>query len=232
MKGSSKLNIEEMKYYDTCVVKDPIAKASRKVGRAARNSSNNNKEDNNDNMKNKNKKNKNARTSISASQANGDGDVWIEKYFRNRQTGKMRIFFVSKNTGKKVVGEPPTGASRVMYLRQSVKRRNDGGFDGGGDRQEEKQEKGTNAVVSARSISPAAVGGDHGIMKKIMRRKEKAAPSSGVDNATKTTDGKKGNSRGRGLKAGGGDVGGERQRSFKLCWIGNQTIPTDKPPTQ
>jgi len=46
----------------------------------------------------------------------GDRDVWVEKRFQNSTTGKRRSFFCSKNTGRKVRDEPPTGASKVVYL--------------------------------------------------------------------------------------------------------------------
>lgn len=46
----------------------------------------------------------------------GDGDVWYEKIFVSKRTGKKRIFFVSLATGKKKSDEPPTGASKVLYL--------------------------------------------------------------------------------------------------------------------
>jgi len=49
-------------------------------------------------------------------QKEGDGDVWVEKTFQNSKTGKRRTFFCSKNTGRKVRDEPPTGASKVVYL--------------------------------------------------------------------------------------------------------------------
>ena len=54
------------------------------------------------------------------SQISGDGDVWVEKVFRNTKNGKLRNYFVSTNTGKKVRFEPPTGASQVVYLKDEV----------------------------------------------------------------------------------------------------------------
>jgi len=97
MKGASQLDAKEKKFYDTKVILDPNARASKKMSKA--------------------------RGSTPSSV--GDGDVWVEKIFRNRETGETRIFFVSKLTGKKVKFEPPTGASRVMYLRQAYKSENE-----------------------------------------------------------------------------------------------------------
>jgi len=96
MKGASQLDATEKKFYDIKVVLDPSARASKKMGRAGSN----------------------------APSPSGDGDVWIEKIFRHRETGDTKIFFVSKNTGTKVKLEPPTGASNVMYLRDSYKSQN------------------------------------------------------------------------------------------------------------
>ena len=45
----------------------------------------------------------------------GDGDIWVEKIFVSRRSGKQRIFFVSVATGRRVRDEPPTGASKVLY---------------------------------------------------------------------------------------------------------------------
>lgn len=50
----------------------------------------------------------------------GDKDVWLERVFRNRE-GETKIVFVSKLTGKAVEQEPPTGASRVIYLKESYR---------------------------------------------------------------------------------------------------------------
>lgn len=46
---------------------------------------------------------------------NGDGDIWVEKIFVSKRTGKRRTFFVSVATGRRVRDEPPTGASKVLY---------------------------------------------------------------------------------------------------------------------
>lgn len=46
----------------------------------------------------------------------GDGDIWVERQFRSKNSGKERIYFCSTNTGRKVRGEPPTGASKVIYM--------------------------------------------------------------------------------------------------------------------
>lgn len=93
MKGCSKLSIGEKKYYDTKVLNDSNAKASRKMRKAGINKTN----------------------------IIGDEDVWIEKIFQCDETGNTKTFFVSNRTGKKVEQEPPTGASRVIYLRESYR---------------------------------------------------------------------------------------------------------------
>jgi hypothetical protein len=56
--------------------------------------------------------------------ADGDRDVWVEKLYASTKTGKVKVYFVSKKTGKKIEGEPPSGASRVLYLKESYKERN------------------------------------------------------------------------------------------------------------
>lgn len=45
----------------------------------------------------------------------GDGDIWVEKVFVSKRTGKRRIFFVSVATGRRSRDEPPTGASKIIY---------------------------------------------------------------------------------------------------------------------
>jgi hypothetical protein len=45
----------------------------------------------------------------------GDGDIWVERIFVSKRTGKRKTFFVSVATGRKVRDEPPTGASKVLY---------------------------------------------------------------------------------------------------------------------
>eukprot|EP00555_Chaetoceros_dichaeta_P002427 CAMPEP_0198251682 /NCGR_PEP_ID=MMETSP1447-20131203/2440_1 /TAXON_ID=420782 /ORGANISM="Chaetoceros dichaeta, Strain CCMP1751" /LENGTH=149 /DNA_ID=CAMNT_0043936763 /DNA_START=182 /DNA_END=631 /DNA_ORIENTATION=+ len=93
MLGASYLKVNEKNLYDTKVVEDPLAKASKKTGGTM-------------------------------TSPKGDGEVWAEKIFRNK-AGETKIFFVSKQTGKKVEDEPPSGSSRVLYLRQSYKSRNE-----------------------------------------------------------------------------------------------------------
>jgi hypothetical protein len=92
MKGASALNVNEFHKYDTEVVSDSTATPSHKMNKATK--------DNIDEV--------------------GDGDVWIEKIFINNKTGKKAIFFVSRNTGMKIKGEPPSGASRVIFLKDSL----------------------------------------------------------------------------------------------------------------
>ena len=50
----------------------------------------------------------------------GDGDVWVEKLFRSKKSGKLRIYFVSMATGRRSRDEPPTGASRVIYAEDML----------------------------------------------------------------------------------------------------------------
>ena len=47
----------------------------------------------------------------------GDDDVWIEKRLVHKETGRARSFFFSKKTGRRVPDEPPSGASKVLYLK-------------------------------------------------------------------------------------------------------------------
>ena len=51
-----------------------------------------------------------------------DGDIWLETVFRNRKTDKKRIYFVSQKTGIRSRDEPPTGASSVVYLKNSARK--------------------------------------------------------------------------------------------------------------
>jgi len=95
MKGASQLDPRERKRYDTRLVADPSAKASKKMDKAG---------------------------GVVPSPS-GDGDIWVEKIFRHRETGETHVFFVSNLTGRRAKQEPPSGASRVMYLRQSYKKK-------------------------------------------------------------------------------------------------------------
>jgi len=51
----------------------------------------------------------------------GDNDCWREAVCRCNRTGEIRIFFISELTGRKVPDEPPTGASKVLYLRDVIR---------------------------------------------------------------------------------------------------------------
>ncbi len=61
-----------------------------------------------------------ARPSKRMSKANnrvyGDNDVWVEKILVNKKTRKERSFFYSIKTGERKADEPPTGASKVIYI--------------------------------------------------------------------------------------------------------------------
>ncbi len=91
IKGASILNVRQIAKYDVDVVKDPLATPSAKV----------------------------RKSNIRSLAQQGDGDIWVEMIFRHKETGKTKIMFVSKNTGRKVGGEPPSGASKVIYLKES-----------------------------------------------------------------------------------------------------------------
>jgi hypothetical protein len=55
------------------------------------------------------------RSNLNVDSSKGDGDIWVEKIFMSKRTGKRRIFFVSVATGRRVRDEPPTGASQIVY---------------------------------------------------------------------------------------------------------------------
>lgn len=46
----------------------------------------------------------------------GDGDVWYEIRCISRTTNRVRSYFVSTWTGERKKDEPPTNASKVIYL--------------------------------------------------------------------------------------------------------------------
>lgn len=54
---------------------------------------------------------------VSSKMISGDGDIWVEKLFQSTKTGKFVRMFESTNTGRRIKGEPPSGASKVVYLR-------------------------------------------------------------------------------------------------------------------
>eukprot|EP00551_Chaetoceros_affinis_P017697 CAMPEP_0203735436 /NCGR_PEP_ID=MMETSP0092-20131115/32278_1 /ASSEMBLY_ACC=CAM_ASM_001090 /TAXON_ID=426623 /ORGANISM="Chaetoceros affinis, Strain CCMP159" /LENGTH=363 /DNA_ID=CAMNT_0050619979 /DNA_START=166 /DNA_END=1257 /DNA_ORIENTATION=+ len=54
-----------------------------------------------------------------------DNDIWIEKIYMSKKTGKKRIYFVSVRTGERVRDEPPSGASQVLYAADLVHRKRD-----------------------------------------------------------------------------------------------------------
>jgi hypothetical protein len=90
MKGVSSLSLSDFHKYDTVEVEDPIASPSRKVAKA--------------NITND-------------AVIQGDGDVWVEKIFYTVKTKTPVSCFISKKTGERVRDEPPTGATRVIYLK-------------------------------------------------------------------------------------------------------------------
>ena len=54
-------------------------------------------------------------------ESTGDGDVWYEAIRKNVKSGKVTHFFISIRTGEKSIDEPPTGASKVVYLKKSIR---------------------------------------------------------------------------------------------------------------
>jgi hypothetical protein len=89
--------IGKKEIYDTEFLRDPMAKPSQTIKKAH----------------------------ICDSHVYGDGDCWYEGvyYSTKKQAGEHRIYFQSQKTGRKSLGEPPTGASKVLYLKWSVKER-------------------------------------------------------------------------------------------------------------
>mmetsp|Transcript_10078 Transcript_10078/g.11781 ORF Transcript_10078/g.11781 Transcript_10078/m.11781 type:complete len:228 (+) Transcript_10078:79-762(+) len=97
MKGCSKLDLIEKGNCDTRMVRDPEARPCTRMNKA---------------------------NFLRKIDIVGDKDVWVEKIYYNIENGNKKIFFVSKQTGKKVEQEPPTGASRVIYLKESYREKN------------------------------------------------------------------------------------------------------------
>jgi hypothetical protein len=56
------------------------------------------------------------KTRFGAGMVQSDGDVWVEKVLKHRDSGEMKSFFFSQNTGFYVPDEPPSGASNIVYL--------------------------------------------------------------------------------------------------------------------
>ena len=47
----------------------------------------------------------------------GDGVIWVEVLCKHQTTGKVKSYFKStKNPGKRVSDEPPTGGSHVVFF--------------------------------------------------------------------------------------------------------------------
>ncbi len=59
------------------------------------------------------------KNSAAAKSAVGDGDVWVETLCKHIKTGKIKSFFKSTKDPRRILPEPPTGASHVVFLRQS-----------------------------------------------------------------------------------------------------------------
>ena len=53
---------------------------------------------------------------ISSRLCRGDGDLWFEKECVNMKTGERMSFFYSAHTGRRVAHEPPSGATKVLYM--------------------------------------------------------------------------------------------------------------------
>jgi len=82
---------------------------------------------------------------ISTRVCRGDGDLWLEKECVHMVTGKHMSFFYSAHTGRRIAHEPPTGASRVLYMSSNSK------FVCGGCLELFQREK---DMYQARSVSP------------------------------------------------------------------------------
>jgi hypothetical protein len=97
MKGASALEFAELLKYDTNEVVDPNAAPSQKVKKSS------------------------LKCSIKSNAVTeGDGDVWVEKIRYTKNDRQPVTCFVSKATGKIVRNEPPTGASKVIFLKDST----------------------------------------------------------------------------------------------------------------
>jgi hypothetical protein len=59
-----------------------------------------------------------------------DGDVWIEKVYVSKKTGKKRTYFVSVKTGERFRDEPPSGAAHVLYAADLLHRRKENDHSG------------------------------------------------------------------------------------------------------
>ena len=94
LKGASTLNFDEFDQYDTSVVHDNECKSSEKVAKSGKEG---------------------------IIELEGDHDVWVEKILTSKKSGERKVYFISKKTGRRVASEPPTGATRVFYLRDSFK---------------------------------------------------------------------------------------------------------------
>ena len=84
------------RHHDLSHIHDPMAKRSQKIERTIR---------------------------LDRKVSAGDGDIWVEKICQSSKTGKLTNFFESTNTGKKVMQEPPTGASSVIFLKNDFVQR-------------------------------------------------------------------------------------------------------------
>ena len=79
------------KHHDVQQLNDPCGKQSKKMDRA----------------------------NMESIKTDGDGDVWVQKLIQSTRTGRLKLIFQSANTGKRVKNEPPSGASKVVYLNQA-----------------------------------------------------------------------------------------------------------------
>ena len=96
MKGASTLSFDEIQKYDLQCISDPIASPSAKVHKAQMGGN----------------------KTLPSGKITGDGEVWVEKLYMTTD-GRKRTVFVSKTTGEKSLDEPPTGASKVIFLKES-----------------------------------------------------------------------------------------------------------------
>ena len=57
------------------------------------------------------------KSTLRRNKSTGDGDIWVEKMCKSKRTGRLSNYFESTNTGTKLMTEPPTGASNVVFLK-------------------------------------------------------------------------------------------------------------------
>jgi hypothetical protein len=77
-------------HHDPCCYRDPLAKKSKRYSKGSKR------------------------------EIVGDGDVWIENIATNSKSKRLYSVFISRETGKRIPFEPPTGASKVVFLQHDI----------------------------------------------------------------------------------------------------------------